>query len=110
MAVRSAQEISTSIRGILGEQEPDGLLEILEDVADSIGADPASYVSKVDYDTAVSERDKYKGMFEDMRTRYINRFYNDYNEPGNVGLIDSSAPQESVQEEEKRVSYDDLFE
>lgn len=111
MARRSAQEIIGSMRDIFGEQTPEGYVELLEDITDSVtDVDPAAYVSRDDYDTVVAERDKYKAAAKDMRDRYINRFYTGYDKENDKGIVLSEAPQSAIESEEKVVSYEDLFE
>lgn len=111
MAVRTAQEIIGSMRDIFGEQTPDGFVELLEDITDSVGeVNLSNYVSKADYDSVVAERDKAVAGEKDMRDRYINRFYNGYDEPNDKGFIMGQASQESIEQEEEVVSYEDLFE
>lgn len=111
MARRTAQEIIGSMRDIFGEQTPDGFVELLEDITDSVGeADLSNYVSKDDYEAVVAERDKAVAGEKDMRDRYINRFYNGYDEPNDKGFIMGQASQESIEKEEDVVSYEDLFE
>lgn len=111
MAVRSSQEIIGSLRGILGEQTPEGLENLLEDITDSVQApDMSAYVDKSEYDKVVEERDGYKTASEDMRARYINRFYSDYQEPNDKGIIEGAAPQAAIEVKEKADHYDDLFE
>lgn len=106
MAIRTAQEITNNLRGIFGEQTPEGFVDLLEDITDSVGTG----ISQADYDTAVAERDAALVKARDMEQRYINRFYQDYNAPNSMGYIDSTAPQAEIQQEERRWSYDDLFE
>lgn len=106
---RSAQEISNTLRGIFGEQTPEGYLELLEDIADSVGSD-GDVVSKSDYDKVVAERDRYQADAKDMRDRYINRFYDDYAAPNDKGFILSQTPQEDLQKQEEDLSYESLFE
>lgn len=111
MARRSAQEIIGSMRGIFGEQTPDGYVELLEDITDSVTeVDPTAYVPKADYDGVVAERDKYRDEAQDMRARYINRFYRGYDKENDKGIVLSEAPQSQIEEEEKIVTYEDLFE
>lgn len=111
MAVRSSQEIIGSLKGILGEQTPEGLENLLEDITDSVQApDMSAYVDKTEYDKVVSERDGYKTASEDMRARYINRFYSDYDAPNDKGIIDGAAPQSAIETKEKADHYEDLFE
>lgn len=111
MAVRSAQEIIGKVKSIFGEQTPEGLENLLEDITDSIQApDMNGYVDKSEYDKVVAERDDFKKSAEDMRTRYINRFYSDYNQPGDNGIIEGAVPQGKIENVEKADHYEDLFE
>lgn len=111
MAVRSAEEIIGSVRDILGEQTPEGLENLLEDITDSIQVpDMSAYVNKAEYDKVITERDDFKKSADDMRIRYINRFYSDYNQPGDKGIIEGAAPQAKIENAEKADHYEDLFE
>lgn len=111
MSIRSSKEIIGSLREILGDQTPEGLEDLLEDITDSVQSpDMSAYVDKTEYDKIVEERDGYKTASEDMRARYINRFYSDYDEPGNKGFIDGAAPQAVIETKEKADHYGDLFE
>lgn len=111
MAVRTAQEIVGRMRDIFGEQTPDGYVELLEDITDSVGvADSGAYVSRADYQTVLAERDSARAKEQDMRTRYINRFYNDYNEPNDKGFIFGETSQQTLENEEEDLSYESLFE
>lgn len=106
---RSAQELSNTLKGMLGEQSPEGYLELLEDIADSV-QDTGDMVSKSDYDAVVSERDAARADAKSMRDRYINRFYEGYSAPNDKGIIMSEAPQSELEEEEEDLSYESLFE
>lgn len=106
---RTAQELSNSLKMIFGEQTPDGYLELLEDIADSV-VDTGDMVSKEDYDRVVGERDRYQQDAKDMRARYINRFYTGYDEPNDKGYVMGETAQSDIEAEEKTVTYDDLFE
>lgn len=111
MAIRTAEELIGSVRGILGEQTPDGYLELLEDITDSVGArDTGDMVSRAEYDALAKERDDAIASRNDIRTRYINRFYSDYNDPNDKGLILGEAPQQDLEDEEEDLSYESLFE
>lgn len=105
MAVRTATEINTRLRDFFNEQTPEGFVDLLEDITDSVGG-----ISQAQYDTAIAERDAAVVKARDMEQRYINRFYTDYNEPNSTGYVNSTAPQAALQQEEKKLSYDDLFE
>lgn len=104
MAVRTAEEINRRLGDIFGEQTPDGYLELLEDITDSVGNGRGEeVVSRSDYDKVVAERD-------DLRQRYINRFYGNYSAENSKGYIVGEASQDDIEGDEKEVSYDELFE
>lgn len=106
---RTAQELSNTLKGMFGDQSPEGYLELLEDIADSV-VDTGDMVSRDDYNKVVEERDRYRGEAKDMRDRYINRFYTGYDAPNDKGYVMGETAQEDIEEEEKMVTYDDLFE
>lgn len=106
---RTAQELSNSLKAILGEQTPEGYLELLEDIADSV-VDAGDTVSKEEYDRVVGERDRYQKDAQDMRDRYINRFYSGYDALNDKGYVMGETPQQDIESEEKHVTYDELFE
>lgn len=106
---RTAQELSTRLRDIFGEQTPEGYLELLEDIADSV-QDVGDMISKSDYDSVVEERDKARADAKAMRDRYINRFYEGYNAPNDKGIILGETPQGELETEEEDLSYESLFE
>lgn len=111
MARRTAQELTTTLRDMFGEQTPDGYVELLEDITDSVGVfDEGEYVPKADYDAVVSERDAARGEAKDMRDRYINRFYQDYSQANDKGFVMGEASQDSLENEEEDLSYEALFE
>lgn len=106
---RSAQELSNTLKGMFGEQTPEGYLELLEDIADSV-QDTGDMVSKSDYDSVVAERDTARADAKAMRDRYINRFYEGYNAPNDKGIILGETPQGELETEEEDLSYESLFE
>lgn len=111
MARRTAQELIGSVRGILGEQTPEGYMELLEDITDSVSeVDMSGYVSREDYEKAVADRDAAIAGEKAMRDRYINRFYDGYDAPNDQGFINSSSPQSRIEEDEEDLSYESLFE
>lgn len=111
MAVRTAQEISTSIRTLLGNQSPEGYAELLEDIADSVGSpDMSGYVTAEAAAALQKERDDAVAAEKSWRDKYINRFYDNYNQPNSMGYIDGSTPQASLEQGEKTRGYAVLFE
>lgn len=111
MAVRTASEIITNARSLFGEQTPDGFVQLLEDITDSVqGVNMDDYVSRQEYLKVEGERDAAIKSRDDFRDRYINRFYSDYSAPNDRGYIHSEAPQSRIERDEEDVSYNDLFE
>ena len=111
MAKRNASELIGTLRTMLGDTVPDGLENFLGDITDSVGEiDTTNFIEKSAYDTAIAERDNYKKQYDDVRSSYINRFYQGYAAPNDRGIIYGETPQEKIEEEEKKISYDDLFE
>lgn len=106
---RTAAELSNTLKGMFGEQTPEGYLELLEDIADSV-VDGGTGVPQEDYDRVVGERDAALADAKSMRDRYINRFYEGYNAPNDKGLIMGEAPQQDLENEEEDLSYESLFE
>lgn len=108
---RTATELANSVRAMLGDQTPEGLIEYLEDLTDSVGDfNPAEYVSKSDYEAVVTERDTAVAGEKAMRDRYINRFYQGADAPNDKGFIVSEAPQSAIIEKEEGDGYAELFE
>lgn len=106
---RTVPELTNTIKELMGGQTPDGLESFLEDITDSVGI-PEGYRSPDEYSAMEQRALKAEADSKNMRDRYINRFYQDYNKPGNQGFIMSEAAQQDVQNEEKRMRYEDLFE
>lgn len=111
MAVRTASEIINNMKDIFKDQTPEGYVELLEDITDSIpGDNREDYISKEEYDKVMAERDMWSGKYEDMRSKYINRFYSDYDTPNDKGYINASTAQETLEEDEQEDYYKNLFE
>lgn len=111
MARRSAEEMIERFRGVVASQSEDDIASFLEDITDSVnGLDANQYVTKSEYDAIAAERDQFKQSAQDYRDRYINRFYNPGNVTNDVTIVQGGASQLDIEKEEKRFSYDDLFE
>lgn len=111
MAVRTAAEILNQMKVYFSENPPEGYESLMEDITDSVGdINLNDYIKKDEYDRVVSENEVITGKYNDIRSRYINRFYDGYKGDVNVGYINSSAPQSMLEKEEKITSYNDLFE
>lgn len=93
MAVKTRDEIITSLRAKLGDDTSDEVITILEDVSDTFS----------DYESRISESDDWKTKYENLdqkwRKRYTERFYsNEEVEPFTVEEVT-----------EKIKNFDDLF-
>lgn len=111
MARRSAEEMIERFRGVVASQSEDEIASFLEDITDSVSQlDMDNYVEKATYDAVVSERDSAMQSAKDYRDRYINRFYNPGNTSNDIAIVQGGASQLDIEKEEKRFSYDDLFE
>lgn len=108
---RTANEMIERFRTVIASQSEDEIASYLEDITDSVSdLDLSNYVEKATYDTVVSERDEAVQKSNHYRDRYINRFYNPGNSTNDRTYIEGGAPQLEIEKEEKRFSYDDLFE
>ncbi len=105
MSVRTKQEILEAVSklGIEG----DGVTALMEDISDSF---VEGGVSRDEYDKMAKERDDAKKSADDYRQRYIDRFYKNYDSPDSKGYINSTAEQETIEKDEKDITYEDLFE
>lgn len=111
MALRTAQELLENLKAKFPEGYPEGFEDIIEDITDSVGTvDSSKYIDRTMYNAVVSERDKALEGLSNMRDKYINRFYGNYNQDNSKGYIMGEAPQEEIESEEKIIMYDDLFE
>ena len=66
MAVKSVEEIVAEVKEVVGDRTDDTVIELLEDITDSIGNDKG--FTQEDIDNAVSETEK------KWREKYIARF------------------------------------
>lgn len=108
---RTVSELTANFRSVIESQSEDELASFLEDLSDSVvETDLSGYVPREEFDAVRTERDLAIGKAQAYRDKYINRFY----EPGNGStdqtLIESEASQAEIEQEERRVTYDDLFE
>lgn len=112
MAKRTAQELAASLRGLFGDNMPDEAITMMEDLTDSVGGGiPDGYVPPETYRAMEERALKAEGDYNSMRSRYINRFYDGYDQAGERGMIMGGAvPQGEIQQEEKKITYADLFE
>ena len=108
---RSAEEMTDLFRKVIASQSEDEIASYLEDINDSVSEpDMTGLVSREEYEKIVGERDTERARANDYRDRYINRFYNRGNDTNDKTYIEGAAPQTVIEDEEKRIGYDDLFE
>lgn len=93
MAVKKAEEIIKTVKEVIGERSDDTVIELLEDIADSVNGDTG--FTQEDIDKAVSETEK------KWREKYIARF------SGKVEEVEED--EEEEEEEEDIPSLDDLL-
>ncbi len=97
MAVRTKEELLTSLKGILQDSTSDDALKILEDASDTI----------TDLEEKTKDSTKWKEMYEqndkEWRTKYRDRFFKKTdNEP-------DPEPEETDDEKPKKREFSDLF-
>lgn len=111
MARVTAENLISRLKEIVGENPPDAYLGVLEDITDSVSdVNMDEYVNRSELEAMTQERDEAIASRDDMRSRYINRFYSNYDETNNKGYIMGEVSQGAIEEEEKTITYDDLFE
>lgn len=105
MAVRSREELMTSVRGIIGDREDADVLSFLEDMTDTFG----------DLETRVGEdwKTKYEENDAEWRRKYRDRFFGDGDTEYVRGegektetIVDS--PEDRI-EEDGPDTYEELF-
>lgn len=101
MAVKTKDEILQSVKSIIGESTDDNVIELLEDITDTIN----------DYDEKTKEdwKAKYDELDETWKKKYKERFFNDDIE------IEKEKEKEKAKEieEEKdeiEITFNDIFE
>lgn len=111
MARVTAENLISRLKEIVGENPPEAYLGVLEDITDSVSdINMAEYVNRSELEAMTQERDAAIASRDDIRSRYINRFYSNYDEPNNKGYIMGEISQGEIEDEEKELPYDDLFE
>lgn len=95
MAVKSVEEIVAEVKEVVGDRTDDGVIELLEDITDSVKADKG--FTQEDIDNAVSETEK------KWREKYIARF------SGKKVEEEEEEEEEEEKEDEYIPSLDDLL-
>lgn len=94
MAVKTSEEIVEKVKDIVGDRTDDAVIELLEDITDSISSDKG--FTQEDIDNAVSDTEK------KWREKYIARFSGKVKE-------EEEEDEEEEEEEEYIPSLDDLL-
>lgn len=94
MAIRSRDELLTSIRARLGDDTSDDALALIEDVQDTM----TDYENRANGD-GVDWKKKYEDNDKEWRTKYRDRFFNSGTDP--VDDVPDPTP--------KRLTYEQLF-
>ena len=101
MAVKTKDEILQSVRSIIGESTDDNVLELLEDITDTIN----------DYDEKTKEnwKAKYDELDETWKKKYKERFFNDDIE---IEKEKEKEKEKEIEEEkdEIEITFNDIFE
>lgn len=97
MAIRSKDEIITSIRSKLGDDTSDEAISLMEDVTDTFS----------DYETRVADKTDWKKKYDEMdtswRKKYMERF------SGKSGDDIKEEQDEDVKEDGEAKTFDELF-
>lgn len=94
MAVKTSEEIVEKVKDIVGDRTDDAVIELLEDITDSISSDKG--FTQEDIDNAVSDTEK------KWREKYIARFSGKVKE-------EEEEDEEEEEEEEDIPTLDDLL-
>lgn len=97
MAVKSAEEIVEKVKEVVGDRTDDAVIELLEDITDSITPDKG--FTQEDIDNAVSETET------KWREKYIARFSGKVNDKE----YEEEEDEEEEEEEEDIPTLDDLL-
>lgn len=93
MAVKSVEEIVAEVKEVVGDRTDDTVIELLEDITDSVSNDKG--FTQEDIDNAISETEK------KWREKYIARF--------SGKKVDEVEEEEEEKEDEYITSLDDLL-
>lgn len=93
MAVKSVEEIVAEVKEVVGDRTDDTVIELLEDITDSVSNDKG--FTQEDIDNAISETEK------KWREKYIARF--------SGKKVDEVEEEEEEKEDEYIPSLDDLL-
>ena len=99
MAVKTKDEILQSVKSIIGESTDDNVIELLEDITDTIN----------DYDEKTKEdwKAKYDELDEMWKKKYKERFFNDDIEIEKEK--DKEKEEEKEEKDEIEITFNDIF-
>ena len=95
--VKSKEEIIASLKSIIGEDNSDEAITLLEDVTDTLSVDNSAITAELE-----EMKQKYTDLDNEWRKRYRDRFYGDVDTSEDDVLRDALKPQ--------ALTYDSLFE
>lgn len=95
--VKSKEEIIASLKSIIGEDNSDEAITLLEDVTDTLSVDNSAITAELE-----DMKQKYTDLDNEWRKRYRDRFYGDVDTSEDDVLRDALKPQ--------ALTYDSLFE
>ena len=97
MAVRTREELLSQISAIVGENNDDNVIALIEDVTDTMG----DYETRVKGD-GVDWKSRYEENDKSWRDKYISRF--------NEKIDDDDDGKGTNTRKEKKYTFDELFE
>lgn len=95
--VKSKEEIIASLKSIIGDNNSDEAITLLEDVTDTLSVDNSAVTAELE-----DMKQKYTDLDNEWRKRYRDRFYGDVDTSEDDVLRDALKPQ--------ALTYDSLFE
>ena len=96
--VKSKDEIIASLKAVIGENDSDEVLTLLEDVSDTLNVDNTAVTKELE-----DLKQKYEALDADWRKRYRDRFFGDVEEETEEIIFKDD-------ETETQLTYDNLFE
>ena len=106
MSKRTKDELLSALRGVLGDNQSDEAIELIEDITDTFEAPAEDWEQKFK-DNDAAWRQKFKDNDAAWRQKYTVRFFAgdvDQGDGGNTETVIESG------ETEKNLTYDELFE
>lgn len=108
--IRTKNELMETTKSLMNgstSEEVTGFIADLSDTLDTIGVNPSDYVAKSDFEDVQNKFFDISAKYDKLRSDYINRFYDNV---GDNTIINAATSQKAIEEQEKKISYSDLFE